>query len=78
MQVVDDSTFAMAGVQAKQLEEEKEVALKNAESACAKAIDVLLKKGTPESQLCVIHECVRAHPYCAAAAERSAAERVVS
>eukprot|EP00892_Ulva_mutabilis_P006667 jgi/Ulvmu1/4372/UM002_0097.1 len=49
--VVDDTTFAMASVQAKQMEEEKAVALKNAESSCAKAIDVLLKRGAPESQL---------------------------
>lgn len=55
LQVVDETTFAMAGVQAKQWEEEKEVALKNAESSCAKAIDVLLKQGAPESQLCALH-----------------------
>lgn len=60
LQVVDDTTFAMAGVQAKQWEEEKEVALKNAESACAKAIDVLLKQGSPESQLCVLHVSIAA------------------
>lgn len=60
LQVVDDTTFAMAGVQAKQWEEEKEVALKNAESACAKAIDVLLKQGAPESQLCVLHVSIAA------------------
>ena len=60
VQVVDEATFAVAGVQAKQLEDQKNVALKNAESSCAKAIDVLLKKGAPESQLCVLYARTRA------------------
>jgi hypothetical protein len=44
VQVVEDTTFAMAGIQAQQWEHEKSLALQNAEGACAKALDFLRQR----------------------------------